>query len=72
MIIPIIINPPLIKSNDDIVFEGSFLPIIKPIIDIITAPPPNTPPRISSSNGKKPFPRNPLGELIEAVNTSAP
>src|SRR5215211_7013853 len=34
MIIPTIINPPLIKSNDDIFFEGSFLPIIKPTIDI--------------------------------------
>jgi hypothetical protein len=64
MIIPTIIKPPLIKSNDDIFFEGSFLPIIKPTIDIITATPPNAPPRISSSNGKKPFPRNPAGELI--------
>jgi hypothetical protein len=37
-IMPTIISPPLIKSNIGIVFAEAFLPTIKAIIDIITAP----------------------------------
>ena len=70
--IPAIINPPLMKSNRDVVFDGTFLLIIKAITDSATAPPPNTPPRTSSPNGKKPVPLTPSGEAVEAIRTSAP
>ena len=40
IIILVIISPPLIKSNIDIVLEGTFLLTIKAIIDITTAIPP--------------------------------
>ena len=71
-IMPTIISPPLVKSNIGIGFADTFLPTIKAIIDIITAPPPKNIPRTCSSNGKKPFPLTPSGEAIEADRTSAP
>ena len=71
-IIPTIIRPPLIKSNTDTIIDGTFLLIMKAIIDIATAPPPKTIPRTCSPTGRKPCPIAPSGEVVEAASTSIP
>jgi hypothetical protein len=66
-IMPTIISPPLIKSNIGIVFAEAFLPTIKTIIDIITAPLQKIFLELALQMAKSPFPLPPLGKQLRLI-----